>query len=253
MHTIIELDKVSVNYTLASERIHSFKEYMISKLKRKVHYESFHALKNVSLEIKQGEIFGLVGHNGAGKSTLLKVVARVLRPTTGRVRLHGRVFPLLELGAGFDMELTGRENIFLNSAILGFKKSDIHTRLDRIVAFAELEEFIDTPVRNYSTGMISRLGFAIATDIQPEVLIIDEVLSVGDAGFQKRSSERIQKFCTAGTTVLLVSHDLTAIQKMCHRAAWLQQGEVKVIDQTPLVIKHYLFSQESQEKNKVPD
>lgn len=239
MTNMIELDNVTVNYKLASERVHSFKEYVISKLKRKISYEYFHALKNVSLEIKAGEVFGLIGDNGAGKSTLLKVVARVLRPTTGRVRLHGRVFPLLELGAGFDMELTGRENVYLNSAILGFKKSDVTSRFDRMVSFAGLEEFIDTPVRNYSTGMVSRLGFAIATDIQPEVLIIDEVLSVGDADFQKRSGERIQKFCAGGTTVILVSHALDTIAKMCDRAAWLRHGEIKKVGKTNDVIAEY--------------
>lgn len=236
---MIELDHVTVNYRLASERIYSFKEYMISKLKRKIKYEYFHALKNVSLEIKAGEVFGLIGDNGAGKSTLLKVVARVLRPTTGRVRLYGRVFPLLELGAGFDLELTGRENIYLNSAILGFKKSDVKSRFDRIVSFAGLEEFIDTPVRHYSTGMISRLGFAIATDIQPEVLIIDEVLSVGDADFQKRSGERIQRFCAGGTTIILVSHDLETIEKICTRAAWIHHGEIKKIGLTSEIVNKY--------------
>ncbi len=169
----------------------------------------------------------------------MKVIARVLRPTSGRVRLYGRVFPLLELGAGFDMELTGRENIYLNSAILGFKKADVKYRFDRMVSFAGLEEFIDTPVRNYSTGMISRLGFAIATDIQPEVLIIDEVLSVGDADFQKRSGERIQKFCAGGTTVILVSHDLETIEKMCERAAWMHHGEIKKVGGVSEVIGAY--------------
>ena len=239
MDTVIHLENVSVNYRLAKERVHSFKEYIISKVKGKMQYEYFHALKNVTLAVKEGEILGLIGHNGAGKSTLLKVIARVLRPTSGRVRLRGRVFPLLELGAGFDPELTGRENIYLNSAILGFKKADICARFDRIVAFAGLEEFIDTPVRNYSTGMVSRLGFAIATDIQPEVLIIDEVLSVGDAEFQKRSGERIQTFCSGGSTILLVSHDLETLEKMCHRLAWIHHGEIKKEGMAHSVIEAY--------------
>jgi len=239
MSNMIELENVSVSYASPTERIHSFKEYMIKKFKQKIKYEHFHALKNVSLEIKTGEVFGLIGPNGAGKSTLLKVIARVLKPTKGRVRLWGRVFPLLELGAGFDMELTGRENIYLNSAILGFKKADVRSRFDRIVSFAELEEFIDVPVRNYSTGMISRLGFAIATDVQPEVLIVDEVLSVGDANFQKRSSQRMQKFCRGGTTVLFVSHDLKAISKMCQRAAWLDHGAFQKIGTASEVVNAY--------------
>lgn len=237
---MISLENVSVAYEHASERIHSIKEFMIKKFKRKIKYEYFHALKNVSLEIKAGEAFGLIGPNGAGKSTLLKVVARVLKPTTGRLRLWGKVFPLLELGAGFDPELTGRENIFLNSAILGFKKADVASRLDRIIAFSGVEEMIDTPVRNYSSGMISRLGFAIATDVQPEVLIVDEILSVGDAEFQKRSAERIEKFRKEGTTILFVSHDLNAITRICKRAAWLDHGVLKLAGPTEEVIHAYM-------------
>lgn len=238
MTAMICLENITVAYRHAVEHIPSFKEFIIRKLSKKVQYEYFHALQNVSLEVKQGEVLGLLGHNGAGKSTLLKVIARVLKPTQGRLRLHGRVFPLLELGAGFDPELTGRENVYLNSSILGFKKADIQKRFDRIVAFAGLEEFIDTPVRNYSTGMVSRLGFSIATDIQPEILIIDEVLSVGDADFQKKSGDRILSFCQSGTTVLLVSHDLEAIQKICHRVAILDHGKIKAVGNT-----HDIFSQ----------
>ena len=236
---MIELNNVSVNYRIANERVHSIKEYIIKLLQRKISYHQFHALSHINLEIKQGEIFGLIGHNGAGKSTLLKVIARVLRPTKGRVRLGGRVSPLLELGGGFNLELTGRENIYLNSAILGFTKKNIQSRFDRIVAFAELDEFIDTPVRNYSTGMISRLGFAIATDVQPEILIIDEVLSVGDSDFQQKSSQRIKQFCDSGTTILLVSHELDAVEKMCHRVAWLDHGQIKGIGPAKKIIADY--------------
>jgi ABC-2 type transport system ATP-binding protein/lipopolysaccharide transport system ATP-binding protein len=202
-------------------------------------HHQFHALNNVNLEVKPGEVLGIIGHNGAGKSTLLKVIARVLRPTKGRVILRGRISPLLELGAGFDPELTGRENIYLNSAILGFSKKDITARFNRIVEFAELQEFIDTPVRNYSTGMVSRLGFSVATDVQPEVLIVDEVLSVGDSDFQKRCSERITDFRKNGTTILLVSHDLEAVQKMCDRVGWLEQGELKMCGDPLAVIAEY--------------
>jgi ABC-2 type transport system ATP-binding protein len=243
MVAMIQLDNVSVSYKMPNERIHSIKEYVIRRLKCKVNYHQFHALKDIDLLVNEGEVLGLLGHNGAGKSTMLKVIARVLRPTKGRVRLHGRVFPLLELGAGFDMELTGRENVYMNSAILGFSKADTRLRFERIVAFAGLEEFIDTPVRNYSTGMVSRLGFAIATDVQPEILIVDEVLSVGDSEFQQRSSKRMKQFCDNGTTILLVTHNLEAMAKMCHRAVWLDHGELKKIGPTDEVIKAYTHKQ----------
>jgi ABC-2 type transport system ATP-binding protein len=239
MKNMISLENITVSYQHTVEHVASFKEYVIRKLKNRMKYEYFHALKNVSLEVREGEVFGLIGHNGAGKSTLLKVVARVLKPTEGRLQLHGRVFPLLELGAGFDPELTGRENVYLNSAILGFKKADIQKRFDRIVAFAGLEEFIDAPVRNYSTGMVSRLGFSIATDVQPEILIIDEVLSVGDTDFQKQSENRIQSFCRSGTTILLVSHDLDSIQKMCNRVALLEHGQIKAVGNTKDILHQY--------------
>jgi ABC-2 type transport system ATP-binding protein len=243
MVAMIQLDNVSVSYKLPNERIHSIKEYVIRCLKCKVNFHQFHALRDINLVVNEGEVLGILGHNGAGKSTMLKVIARVLRPTKGRVLLRGRVFPLLELGAGFDMELTGRENVYLNSAILGFSKADTRARFNRIVAFAGLEEFIDTPVRNYSTGMVSRLGFAIATDVQPEILIVDEVLSVGDAEFQQRSNERMQQFCKNGTTILLVTHNLKAMEKMCHRALWLDHGELKHIGLTQDVIAAYTSKQ----------
>jgi ABC-2 type transport system ATP-binding protein len=239
MEPMIQLENVSVHYQIPNLKITSVKEYIIKLLQRKMSYHQFHALNNVSLDIHAGEVFGVIGHNGAGKSTLLKVIARVLRPTKGRVILRGNISPLLELGGGFDPELTGRENIFLNSAILGFSKKDIKTRFDRIVAFAELEEFIDTPVRNYSTGMISRLGFSVATDVQPEILIVDEVLSVGDSDFQKRCSDRINTFRQNGTTILLVSHDLDAAQKICDRIAWLDHGELKIIGKPAGIIEKY--------------
>jgi ABC-2 type transport system ATP-binding protein len=239
MEPMIQLENVSVSYKIPNMRVNSIKEYVINLLQRKMSYHQFHALNNVSLHVNPSEVLGLIGHNGAGKSTLLKVIARVLRPTKGRVILRGRISPLLELGAGFDPELTGRENIFLNSAILGFSKKDIHTRFDRIVAFAGLEEFIDSPVRNYSTGMSSRLGFSVATDVQPEILIVDEALSVGDADFQKRCADRISGFRKQGTTILLVSHDLEAIQSMCDRVGWLHHGELKGLGKPEDVIPLY--------------
>jgi ABC-2 type transport system ATP-binding protein/lipopolysaccharide transport system ATP-binding protein len=237
--TAIWLDGVSVRYRVPRERIPSFKEFAIRWLRREIAYHDFWALKDVSLEVRRGEVFGIIGHNGAGKSTLLKVIARVLRPTTGRVRVRGRVAPLLELGAGFDSELTGRENVFLNSAILGFSRRDTEARFERIVEFAGIHEFIDMPLRTYSSGMIARLGFAVATDVQPEILIVDEVLAVGDAEFQARSFERIQEFRANGTTILMVSHNLAAVQKMCRHAAWLHHGKVRALGPAEETIRQY--------------
>lgn len=239
MEPMIQLENVTVNYKVANLKIKSIKEYIVHVIQRKMAYHDFHALNNINLDVHAGEVLGIIGHNGAGKSTLLKVIARVLRPTKGKVILRGHISPLLELGAGFDPELTGRENIFLNSAILGFSKKSIKSRFNRIVQFAELEEFIDTPVRNYSTGMISRLGFSVATDIQPEVLIIDEVLSVGDSDFQKRCSDRINQFRENGTTILLVSHDLEAVQKICNRVGWLEHGELRALGKPEKIIAEY--------------
>jgi ABC-type polysaccharide/polyol phosphate transport system ATPase subunit len=236
---VIQLEDVSVRYRVPREKIPSFKEYAIRWLRRQVEYNEFWALKDVGLEVQRGEVFGIVGANGAGKSTLLKVVARVLRPTTGRVRVRGRVAPLLELGAGFDMELTGRENVFLNGAILGYSRRDIAQRFDRIVDFAGVREFVDAPLRTYSTGMVVRLGFAVATDVRPEVLIVDEVLAVGDADFQRKSAARIEEFRTAGTTILMVSHNMAAVTEMCSRAAWLEHGLIRATGSARDVVADY--------------
>jgi ABC-2 type transport system ATP-binding protein len=236
---VISVEGVSVRYRLPKERIPSLKEYVIRRLRRQVSYQDFWALNGVSLEVRRGEVFGIIGPNGAGKSTLLKVVARVLKPTTGRVRVRGRVAPLLELGAGFDSELTGRENVFLNAAILGFSRRQTHERFDDIVDFAGVREFIDMPLRTYSSGMVVRLGFAVATDVQPEVLIIDEVLAVGDAEFQKKSAARIAQFRASGATMLMVSHSLAAVRDMCARAAWLEHGRLRAIGPADEVVRQY--------------
>jgi ABC-type polysaccharide/polyol phosphate transport system ATPase subunit len=237
---LIILDDVAVRYRVPRERIPSFKEFVIRWLKKEVSYQEFWALKNINLEIRQGEVLGIIGPNGAGKSTLLKVVARVLRPTKGRVRINGNVAPLLELVAGFDYELTGRENIYLNGAILGYSRPDIDRRFDRIVDFAGLVDFIDAPLRTYSTGMVARLGFSVATDVRPEILIVDEILGVGDAQFQTKSFERIQSFQAEGTTILLVSHSLGKVEEMCTRAIWLDHGEEKISGPTKTVVNRYL-------------
>ncbi len=244
---VIQLDNVSVHYRAAQERIPSFKEYAIRWLKREIHYERFTALRNINLKVYPGEILGIIGPNGAGKSTLLKVVARVLHPSEGRVRIRGRVSPLLELGAGFDPELTGRENVYLNSAILGFSRKDIERRFDRIVAFAGLQEFIDAPLRTYSTGMGARLGFSVATDVQPEILIVDEILGVGDANFQKKSFERIQGFQANGSTILLVTHSLERVRAMCSRVIWLEQGNLVMEGDAEQVVAQYLERSRQQD------
>jgi ABC-2 type transport system ATP-binding protein/lipopolysaccharide transport system ATP-binding protein len=237
------LDQVGVCYRTPNERIQTFKEFAIRWLQRKVKFREFWALKDVSLSIQKGETFGLIGHNGAGKSTLLKLVARVLRPTAGRVVVRGQIAPLLEFGAGFHGELTGRENVYLNGALLGFTRQEMDQKFERIVDFAELWDFIDAPIRTYSSGMYARLGFAVATDINPDVLLLDEVLSVGDSSFQQKSEARLQEFRDRGATTLLVSHSMPAIERMCRRAAWLDHGQVKAIGEAKEVIDAYLQSQ----------
>jgi ABC-2 type transport system ATP-binding protein len=240
---IIRLDNVSVRYTAPNERVGTFKEYAIRWLQGKIRHETFLALDNVSLAINKGEVYGLIGHNGAGKSTLLKLVAKVLRPTGGRVVVKGRVAPLLEMGAGFHPELSGRENVYLNGAMLGFSRQQMNEKFDRIVDFAELHEFIEAPIRTYSSGMWARLGFAVATDVDPEILIVDEVLSVGDEAFQRKSAARIEAIRDKGTTILIVSHNMTLVESMCERTAWLDHGRLQTVGPTAEVIRAYRKSQ----------
>ncbi|RCK77239.1 MAG: Teichoic acid export ATP-binding protein TagH [Anaerolineae bacterium] len=237
---VILLEDVGVRYRLPSEKIPTLKEYVIRVLRGQIKHQTFWALQNINLKVYPGEVFGIIGPNGAGKSTLLKVVSRVLRPTKGRVRVVGKVAPLLELGAGFDYELTGRENIFLNGAILGYSKREMEKRIDRIVEFAGLQDFIDAPLRTYSSGMVARLGFAVATDERPEILIVDEILSVGDTEFQTRSFERIQSFQAQGTTILLVTHDIGRVETMCQRAIFLYHGQVVAQGKATQVVDRYL-------------
>jgi ABC-2 type transport system ATP-binding protein/lipopolysaccharide transport system ATP-binding protein len=237
--TSIRLENVGVRYRVPNERIFTFKEYMIRVLERKVQHQSFWALQDVSFDVQQGQVFGLIGNNGAGKSTLLKLVARVLKPTAGRVWVRGRVAPLLEFGAAFHPDLTGRENIFLNGALLGFTREEMEEKFQRIVAFAELENFIDAPMRTYSSGMWARLGFAVATDVNPDILIIDEVLSVGDEAFQQKCLNRIQEFRDHGAAIFLVSHNMSMIDSMCDQAAWLDHGHLKSLGQPGEVIRAY--------------
>src|SRR4030042_710486 len=222
---IIRLEHVSVQYHLPEERIGTFKEYAIRFLQRRIRYHSFWALDDVGLSIQRGEVFGVIGKNGAGKSTLLKVISRVLRPTKGRIVIYGRVAPLLELGAGFHPELSGRENIFLNGALLGYSRKEMEACFDQIVDFAELHQFIDASIRTYSSGMYARLGFAVATAHVPDILLVDEILSVGDGDFQQKCFTRINDFRNLGSTIVMVSHNMDQVGKMCQRVAWIDRGK----------------------------
>ena len=223
---VIELRDVSVRYFVPHERIPTLKEFAVRWLRGRVEWRRFEALSRVSLAVHRGDAIGIVGRNGAGKTTLLKVVARVLRPQEGSVVTRGRVVPLLELGAGFDPELSGRENIFLYGAMLGHPRKYMDQRFDHIVDFAELREFIDAPLRTYSTGMVARLGFAIATDVEPDILLVDEVLSVGDIGFQRKCAERMAAFRREGVTFVVVSHSLETLRQLCGRILWVEHGRV---------------------------
>lgn len=235
----IELTDVGVQFRLPADRIVSFKEYVLRRITRGVAYTDLWALRQLSLRVRRGEVFGVIGRNGAGKSTFLKVISRVLRPTTGRVVVRGRVAPLLELGAGFHPDLTGRENVFLNATILRYPRAQIESRFDEIIEFAELQDFVDAPMRTYSTGMLARLGFSVATAFQPDILILDEILAVGDIGFQQKCLERIARFRKEGVTILLVTHDLDTLARHCQRAAWFDRGRIVSIGPPSEIVAPY--------------
>ena len=236
---VIQIKDVTMHFNLMVERVDSIKEYILKIIKGNLLYNDFVALSYVSFNVYKGEIVGLVGLNGAGKSTLLKIIAGVLKPTEGMVNVKGTIAPLIEVGAGFDPELTARENIFLNGAILGYDKNFMQEKFDDIVDFSELKNFIDVPVKNFSSGMYARLGFAIATMVQPDILIVDEVLSVGDYKFQKKCENRIQMMINNGVTVILVSHDIGIIKNLCTKAVWLEHGHVKDIGPVDRVCAEY--------------
>jgi len=236
---MIQVDNVSMRFKLAHDRISSLKEYMTKLIKRELRYEEFWALKNVSFNVSKGEVVGIIGKNGAGKSTLLKIISGILKPTKGSVTCSGSIVPMLELGSGFDHDLTGRENIFLNGAILGYGKEFLESKFKEILDFSELGRFIDVPIRNYSSGMLMRLAFSIATMVNPEILIVDEILAVGDAAFQEKSKARMMELMSGGTTVLFVSHSLDQIREMCNRVIWLDSGKIKMIGETQKVCDAY--------------
>jgi ABC-2 type transport system ATP-binding protein len=243
MNSVILLNNVSVKYSASEETIGTFKEYVIRVLKGNVRYREFMALNRIDLDVNEGEILGVIGRNGAGKSTLLKVISRVLVPTEGRVRIRGMVSPLLELGAGFHPELTGRENIFLNGTLLGHSRREIQSRLEEIIEFAELGSFIDSPLRTYSSGMVARLGFSVATTWKPEILVLDEILAVGDEAFRHKCQLRMEKYRDDGTTTLIVTHDSVMVESLCRRAVWLDHGQVKAIGPAKEVVDLYHQSQ----------
>ncbi len=224
--TAFFLEDLSVSYRIPNEKIPSIKEYAIRRLQGKIEYNTFLALDKISMSVKEGEIFGILGRNGAGKSTLLKVLARVLYPTEGRVWIKGQVYPLLQLGAGFHPELTGIENVFLNGTLLGHSRQEVREKLPEIIDFAEIGDFINAPLRTYSSGMMARLGFSVATAWIPDILILDEILSVGDAAFVKKCANRMKFFRESGATVLLVSHSIDMVAELCQRAALLEHGKL---------------------------
>lgn len=238
---MIKVENVSVKYLMTYDRVKSMKEYLVQLVKGKIKYEEFWALKNVSFEVQKGEVMGIIGHNGAGKSTLLKVISGILKPTEGSVQVNGTIVPMLELGSGFDHDLTGRENVFLNGAILGYSEQFLKDKYDEIVEFSELGKFIDIPLRNYSSGMLMRLAFSIATVVNPDILIVDEILAVGDADFQEKSKKRMLELMGGGTTVLFVSHDHKQIRDMCDRVLWLEHGEMRMLNRTDEVYCAYTF------------
>lgn len=222
----IEVRDVSMKFNLSQEKLDSLKEYVIKLLKRQLKYNEFWALKHINFNVEKGDRIGILGLNGAGKSTLLKVIAGVFKPTEGEIIRHGRIVPLLELGAGFDSQYTGKENIYLYGSVLGYSKQFVDEKFDEIVEFSELGDFIDVPIKNYSSGMKARLGFSIATLVEPDILILDEVLSVGDAKFRKKSEAKIMSMFGSGVTVLFVSHSLEQVQRLCNKAILLDHGEL---------------------------
>lgn len=239
---MIEVKNVSMKFNLGIEKGFSLKQGFVDMFKKKEKINNdFWALKNVNFDVEKGEVVGFVGSNGAGKSTLLKVIAGVMKPTKGKVSVYGNICPMIELGAGFDSQLTARENIYLNGAVMGYSKEFINSKFDEIVSFSELSEFLDVPIQNFSSGMIARLAFSIATIVDPEILIVDEILSVGDMAFQKKSEEKMLNMINGGTTVLFVSHSIDQIRNLCNKVVWIEKGEVQAIGGKEVCDKYIEF------------
>ena len=236
---IISIDHVSMRFNLAKEKHERLKEYFVALLHGGVRFDEFFALSDVSFDIMPGDFYGLIGLNGSGKSTLLKVISGVYKPSAGKVTVNGTIAPLIELGAGFDMDLTARENIYLNGTVLGYTPKYIDSKFDDIVEFSELQEFLDVPLKNYSSGMVARLAFAVATMTKPDILIADEILSVGDFLFQEKCEKRMAELLSGGTTVILVSHSIEQIERMCNKVAWLDHGHLRRLGPTKEVTAEY--------------
>lgn len=237
---MIKVENVSMKFNLGKDRVNTLKEFLIRSIKHDLaKKEEFWALQDISFEVAKGEVLGLVGTNGAGKSTLLKVISGVMKPTKGQVGLGGTIAPMIELGAGFDLELTAKENVFLNGSVLGYSKSFLQEKYQEIVDFAELAAFMEVPVRNFSSGMVARLAFSIATLVAPQILIVDEILSVGDPPFQQKSQGKMMEMIRGGATVIFVSHSMQAIQKLCKQVMWLDHGHMKMLGDTDTVLEAY--------------
>ena len=239
MEPIIKVDNVSMCFNLSTEKHESLKEYLLAMVQGRLQYDEFYALRDVSLDIMPGDFYGLVGLNGSGKSTLLKTIAGVYKPSKGKVTVNGTIAPLIELGAGFDMDLTARENIYLNGTVLGFSPKYLDEKFDEIVEFSELQNFLDVPLKNYSSGMVARLAFAVATMTKPDILIADEILSVGDFLFQEKCEKRMAELLSGGTTVILVSHSIDQIERMCNKVAWLDHGHLRRLGPTAEITAEY--------------
>ena len=235
----IKVSDVYIQFNLATEKVDKLKEYVIKLIKRQLLFQKFLAVKGISFEVREGEAWGIVGINGSGKSTLLKAISGIVKPYKGRIQINGKISPLIELGAGFDLELTARENIFLNGFVLGYNESFLKEKFDEIVDFAEVRDFLDVPLKNFSSGMAARLGFAIATTVKPDILICDEVLAVGDFKFQEKCEARMNELLSGGTTLLFVSHSIDQVRRMCQKAIWLDHGEMRMIGDADKVCEEY--------------
>ena len=231
----VEVNNVSMHFNMNKDKIDNLKEYCIKLFKRQLFFEDFTALQDISFKIEAGDTFGKIGLNGSGKSTLLKVISGILKPTTGSVKVHGTIAPLIELGAGFDPDLTARENIFLNGSVLGFSREFMREKFDEIVEFSELQDFVDVPIKNFSSGMVARIGFSVATIVKPDILICDEILAVGDYKFQEKCEQRIKDLMSGGTTVILVSHSIQQVERICNHILWLEHGKMKALGGKELI------------------
>lgn len=237
---MIDVDHVTIRFNLASQKVDNLKEYVIKLIKKELMFQEFLAVKDVSFQVRKGEAWGLIGTNGSGKSTMLKAISGILKPYRGAITVNGSVAPLIELGAGFDPELTARENIFLNGCVLGHTEKFMQEHFDEIVDFAELHQFLDSPIKNFSSGMKARLGFSVATVVKPDILIVDEILSVGDYKFRQKCEKRMKQLLSGGTTLLYVSHNISEVLRLCDHAIWIDQGETKMIGDVQTVCDAYM-------------